>query len=581
MGRKKSQHTRLLGEENLGALMNEPEVVTDLETSGLSPWRDKIAVFSFYGLKSKTGVVIHNRGRVSKEIKKFIESRKLLIGHNLAGFDLLMMHTAGINVFDFQVYDSMIAELCLLSTDRRDVSVNLKSTLARRTGKKIEKNADHGSWMNARLNELQLNYCFEDIEELGNLRSEQLKKADPDQLNAMDVEHGVVPGVVKMVTNGMPMDLSKLRLFLYGDKAKKIKGQEDISKERIQKLNKKLGGQINYNSPAQLKKALANIGYDLKSTAAEVLEEQTQFGGELGEICKDLLWVRHANQRLKMYSETWINQHVVDGYVHPRIWTCNTDTGRMSSSDPNIQQIPADMRGVFGGVPGHKMVWADYSQLEVRVAAAVSNCPGLMRVFSEGLHVHTDIASKAFRTPYKKVDEGLIRLAKGLTFTLLFGGGWPKFQQGARLAGYDLSDRECEDIFRNFFREFPGMKALKDMAYRMVQNYRVDRKPVILRLPTGLKRVLVDWKVSPSRIMNTLIQGGAAAGLKFALLEAHDRGLTDYMCAAVHDEFVACVPNKMVKSYMKELEECMAIGMKQIMDVPAPAVAKSGDYWGK
>jgi DNA polymerase I len=579
--KKKSIHIRLLGEDNLGALQGDDEIVLDLETSGLSPFRDKIAVTSLYGLKSKTGVVIHNRGKMSPALKKFIGTRKLIIGHNLAAFDLLFLNNYGVDVFTPAVYDSMLAELCILSTDRRDVSVNLKSTLNRRTGVKIAKNADHGSWMNPNLTAEQLDYCFDDIEELGNLRKEQIARADDDQLNAMDVEHSLVPGIVKMVSNGMPIDVKKLNIFLYGNTKEKVLGQQDIIDRLEGKLNKKFGGPINFNSPVQLKKALVGLGYNFESTAAQVLEDQAQFGGEIGEICSDILEIRHAGQRLKMYKPEWIDKFVTKGKIHPQIWACSTDTGRMSSSNPNCQQIPADMRSVFGGVPGHNMVWADFSQLEVRVAAAVSNCPGLMEVFNKGLHVHTDIASKAFHCKYEDVTEALIRLAKGLTFTLLFGGGWESFQQYAKRAGYDLSDMECQKIFFEFFRAYPGMRDLKDTAKRMSAQHKRTGKPVVLRLPTGLKRVLMGWKASPSRIMNTLIQSGAAAGLKFGIIECHRRGLTDYLSAAIHDELLAVVPNKLVKEYSVELAECMEFGMAQIMDVSAPVVVKSANYWGK
>ncbi len=585
MVKKKSQHTRLLGEEHLGVLENDPELMLDLETGGLSPFRDPVAVTSLYGPNVKTGVVIHNRGVLSKRLIKFIGSRETLVGHNLAGFDLLFLQRYGVDVYKPKLFDTMLAELCLLSTDRRDISANLKSTLNRRTGVKIAKNADHGSWMNEKLDESQLDYCFDDIEELPNLKAQQLKKADKNQLNAMDVENSLASAIVKTVSNGIPIDLKKLRVFLYGDKKKgspNEKGQQGVIDRLGKKLLKKFKlKDINFNSPVQLKKALAGIGFDFESTAAQVLEDSVQFGGEVGDLCADILEMRHAAQRLKMYKEEWVSKHVVDGRVHPRFWTCSTDTGRMSSSDPNLQQIPADMRGVFGGVPGHKMVWADYSQLEVRVAAAVANCPGLIAAFESGKHVHTDIASKAFRTNYEDVSEGLIRLAKGLTFTLLFGGGWPSFQLYAKRAGYDLSDKECVGIFDNFFREYPGMKRLKDYATKRSRQHQRTKEPVVLTLPTGLKRVLIGWKASPSRIMNTLIQGGAAAGLKFAILECHSRGLTDYLCAAVHDELVACVPDKMVEEYKNELQESMIFGMKEIMDIPAPAVAKSDIYWGK
>lgn len=883
----------LLGEENLKVIEHEQDIGLDLETSGLSPWRDKIAVISILAPKSKTHLIIHCRGKISKRVKQWLGTRERLTLHNGAGFDLLLMHEAGIDVFKPTVHDTMLAELALLTTDRRDVSVSLKSTMYRRTGKKISKDADHSGWMNPRLTENQVNYCVDDIKELINLRDAQLTRADDEQLNAIGVENDLIPVLVKMVCNGMPIDLAKLKAFL--------KGQERDIVETTRRLSEKLGP-INFASHVQLKKALvmANPAWELKSTGAEVLEEIIMYPGALSDICTDLLTLRHAAQRKKMYRPEWIQKYVVDGVVHPRIWSCSTDTGRMSSSDPNCfsddtevmtrqgwklfsgvteqdelaqfdqvtdkitfscpdeiilrqykgpmvqirnltntvnllvtpdhdclirgidgsyvkvhaehyptdmtwgskwyqphsglydgagqklslpeiillaaiqadgsvdkyrimwgltkkrkikrltwamnelglvvtkypdtpegqkrfaikfsenelpewiqaakffgswlldfdagtlkllfeelrnwdgrwkgetlqyfssistncdwaqilgilsgvrctvrkydstsqfpgdhpqmnmccgsykrkytgtkscakqlldyegmvycvtmpkgtvivrregaavitgqcQQIPADMRSIYGGTPGHKVVWADLSQAEIRVAAAVANCPGLRRVFSQGLHVHTDIASKSFRVDYDKVDDNLKKLAKGLTFTMLFGGAWETFQLHARQAGTDLSDQECQKIFKDFFNAYPGMRDLKKTATRMCYNHRNSGRPLELRLPTGLKRLLVGWKIKPSVLMNTLIQGGAAAGMKFALLEAHRRGLTDYLSLTVHDELVAAwVPNKMAEEYGHELVEVLNFGLSQVMaDVPSEAVYKVGDYWGK
>jgi DNA polymerase I-like protein with 3'-5' exonuclease and polymerase domains len=568
-GRKPRKATVMVGEEHLGTVDSQ-EVGLDIETSGLSPWRDKVAVVT---LTSPDGsiVVIPLRGRKSKRVKDFLEDRKLLVGHNLAGFDFLCLLNHGIDVLKPEVYDTMVSELAIQSTDRRDVSVNLKSTVARRTGVAISKDADHAGWMNPTLTAEQLKYCAEDVIELFKLKKAQLETADEGQTNAIGVENALVPAIVKMVMNGVPTDVPKLKAF--------IKGQDAVIKETEGRIFKELGGLINLGSHVQIKKAFDAQGWTMKSTNKEMLEEQTKFGGRVGKVCEDILEWRHANQRKKMYKQEWIDKYVIDGYIHPRIWTCSTDTGRMSSSDPNAQQVPRDMRPVFGGVPGHKMVWADYSQLEVRVAAEVANCPGLRAAFESGLHIHTLLASEAFGVPYDDVTEEMKQLAKGLTFTVLFGGEYPSFHAYAQRAGYDLSMQEAAAIFARFFKKFSGMAALKAMAKEKARMGAT--RPITLRLPTGLKRVLIGWKASPSRIMNTLIQGGAAAGLKFAVLEAHRRGLTDHLCAPIHDELLGCVPNKMEPDFKVELAEAMMEGMKQVTDVPCPAVAKSGDYWGK
>ena len=123
----------LVGEEYLKAIEHEQDIGLDLETSGLSPWHDKIAVVSIKAPESDTHLIIHTRGKLSPRLKKWLGTRERLTLHNGAGFDLLLMHEAGIDVFSPKLYDTMLAELALLTTNRRDVSVNLKSTMYRRT----------------------------------------------------------------------------------------------------------------------------------------------------------------------------------------------------------------------------------------------------------------------------------------------------------------------------------------------------------------------------------------------------------------------------------------------------------------
>jgi len=576
---RRTTPTVLLGPEHLEKFQGVEEVGVDIETGmrrgggpmdGLNPWRGAVAVITYYDEDSNTVIVDHCRGKVSKESKKFLESRKRIVGHNLAGFDLLYLHTHGVHLEHVDVWDTMLSELALLTTDRRDVSVSLKSTVARRTGKKLKKDQDHSGWMNERLTESQMGYVVGDVTELMKTKKEQLARADDDQLMAIEVENALVPIIVKMSTNGVPVDTAKMKAFIGGQ----AKSFDALSK----KLSKDLGP-INFGSHVQVRAAFAKLGFELKATGKEVLKDHAMFPGKCGELCKDLLELKHAKQRMNMYKDDWMHEYVIDGLIHPRYWTCSTDTGRMSSSSPNLQQWPRDMRLVVGGVPGHKMVWGDYSQLEIRVAAAVANCPGLKAAFEGGKHIHTDVASIAFKVPYDEVTKDMVKLAKALSFTMLFGGGWETFATYARMAGFPLTRAEAERIIHDFFAAYPGLMRLKDFANKECNKARYGNFPVTLRLPTGLKRHLFGYKASPSRLMNTLIQGGAAAGLKFSMIECHRRGLTEYMVSAVHDELVASVPDKKVHEFKGELDECMKYGMREIMDVPVEVDIKSGNYW--
>jgi DNA polymerase-1 len=586
-GKKGRKEPRVfMGEEHLDKLADDPALYVDLETcvgtsthsdAALSPFLGKIAVVTMFSEKTNSVVIAHPRGRpLSKRLKHYLEGRAEMIGHNLGGFDLQFMVNAGVDISGVRIWDTMLAESAILTSDRRDVRVSLKASAARRLKTTLKKLNDHTGWAKPTLTDLDVRYCVEDVCDLARLKQAQIERADKEQIQAIAVECELVHPMVKMALNGLPVNSTKLK--------KAIAGQKEVAEKMAAAIQAKLGS-MNLGSPVQLRKAMnewleARAEPPMKSTAADMLLDQAMFGGEFGELCERVIEHRHANQRIKMYPiPQWIDRFVVDGRIHPHWWTASTDTMRMSCSDPNLQQWPRDMRGVVGGLQGYSIVKCDLQQAEIRMAAAVSGCPGLRKAFDEGLHIHSDIASKSFHIPYNEVatrNGGQYKqLGKALTFTMLFAGGTETFMLSAKRAGVDLDEAEADKIFRDFFTAYPGIKRLKDTAKGMSRSHHT-----VIRLPTGAKRVLVSYNNSPSKIMNTLIQGGAAAGLKFGMLEAHRRGLFEFIGAAVHDELVACVPDKMAKDVGREMEISMNLGMESVMDgVKSQCEVKIGKWW--
>ncbi len=571
---KKKKPLVFVGEEHLDKLKNDPRAYLDIETNGLNPHKDKTAVITFFSENENVVVVTQPRGKVSKRLQSYIGSREEIVGHNILAFDLLFLANAGVDVLKPKLYDTMVSEGCILTSERRDVSVSLKASVQRRVGTKLKKDQDHTGWMNEILTAQQIEYCSGDVRELANLRNAQIERADEGQKDAIQLESELAPAIVQMSLNGLPISRPKLETY--------IKGQAGMMAGLRGSLIDRLGP-INLASPVQMKKALnqwleSHGDAPLTGTSAIVLQEQSQLGGQFGKLCEDILEYRHSEKRVKLYTPAWMDRFILNGRVRPRWWTTRTETLRMSSSDPNCQAIPRDMRAVFGGVPGHQVVKVDLQQVEVRMAASVANCPGLRAAFEAGRHIHTDIASRVFSIPYDEVAtrEGgrFKQLAKKLTFTLLFGGGVETFQLSAKRDGMHLTRSECEKIFSDFFQAYPGLLELKREASRQCK-----KSVVILRLPTGVKRILAGYTKTPSRVQNSLIQGGAAAGFKLGMLEAYKRGLFEYVCGAVHDEIVACVPTKAAKEFAVELEQSMNLGMEQIMDVPSVAVGTIGEWW--
>ena len=332
--------------------------------------------------------------------------------------------------------------------------------------------------------------------------------------------------------------------------------------------------------------ALQGAGYDIESTDAETIAELALDSPE-GSIPRILQEYKHASQRKKVYGSrnkkrdglTWWESYVTETekgpYVYARFRQLGTDTGRFSSSDPNLQQIPVDGRKIIAAPPGYKIVQADYSGIEAWCAAVVFGDDVLLQAL-QSEDVHRSVASILFGVPFEQVTKKQRQLAKSTTFTYLFGGGWRRVVGNAKSAGQHFSEEEARGLIMKFNTRFKGVAEEREHAFYLSQQ----GLPATIVLPTGLKRVIIgDWIAN--QILNTKAQGTAAAGLKMALWELRERGMMKYVGAVVHDEIVACVPEREAEEYRIELERAMLDGMEGVLGVRVKVEGMVGDVWSK
>ena len=550
-------------------LLSKDKVIgIDLETTGFSPWKNDIALVQMYGQETGTLAVLQVReGELHPAISKLIASKKKFIVHNGVGFDLLFMDQAGVDWKRSTWHDTLVGETLLATTGRRDVRKNLQSSLRRRLGKEVNKDIEHGHWGSAELTDEQIKYAAQDVLSLPALYQAQLAKGiESHQDEALAMEMELVPIVAQMTLNGLPCTKERMTTYIEGQR---------VAIEASGKRLHKLFGDINLGSTKQLQVALAKHGINVTSTAKPVLIEISQFGGKAGKIADDLLNWKHGNQRINMYDEEWQDEHIIDGKVHPHFWQCSADTTRFTCSDPNLQHIPKDSRGqVIGGLPGWDVTSTDYSQIEVRIAAYLAHDEVLMKLLELG-DVHTAVAAAVFGVSEKSVTPKQRKLAKAMTFLLLFGGGVEGFYNYVRMAGGEIDYDEAGGYVRQFFATFGGLRLMREHAERLSQKFG----PVFIKLPNGARRILVGWNKKSTTILNTMVQGTAAVGIKYGMLEADKQGLTKYLGGQVHDELVSVVPHKEAKEYGKEMQEAMIKGMHRVLPITVKAETKAGKEW--
>ncbi len=355
------------------------------------------------------------------------------------------------------------------------------------------------------------------------------------------------------------------------------------------------GEPINPGSPKQLgdimfgKMALPG-GQKTKtgawSTSASILEDLAEEGHEFPR--KILDW-RQVSKLKSTYTDA------LPAYVHPatqRVHTsyslASTTTGRLSSSEPNLQNIPVrneegrKIRKAFVATPGHKLVSADYSQIELRLLAEIADIPALKQAFKDGLDIHAMTASEMFGVPIKDMPGEVRRRAKAINFGIIYG-----------ISAFGLANQlgipreEAGAYIKKYFERFPGIRAYMDSTRDFCREHGY------VETLFGRKCHYPDIKASNPSIrafneraaINARLQGTAADIIRRAMIRMDDalaqKKLSAQMLLQVHDELIFEVPDDEVERTLPVICEVMerASLPAVALSVPLQVEARAADNW--
>jgi DNA polymerase-1 len=309
------------------------------------------------------------------------------------------------------------------------------------------------------------------------------------------------------------------------------------------------------------------------STSAQVLDELAEQGHEFPK--KILEW-RQVSKLKSTYTDALPN------YVHPqthRVHTtyalAATTTGRLSSNEPNLQNIPVrtedgrKIRRAFIATPGHKLVSADYSQIELRLLAEIADIPVLKQAFRDGLDIHAMTASEMFGVPIKGMPGEIRRRAKAINFGIIYGIS--AFGLANQLG---IAREEASAYIKKYFERFPGIRDYMD------QTKEFCRKHGYVETLFGRKCHYPDIKASNASVrsfneraaINARLQGTAADIIRRAMTRIEDalaeKKLSAQMLLQVHDELIFEVPDNEVAATLPVVQHVM-------QDAPFPAVLLS------
>jgi DNA polymerase-1 len=411
------------------------------------------------------------------------------------------------------------------------------------------------------------------------LKDEKLEKV------FYDIEMPLIPVLTTMESCGIKVD-------------SKFLGQlsEEAGKELI-KLEKSIykhaKGEFNINSPKQLQEILyeklgLTSGKKNKtglSTAAGQLERLR----EEHPIVSEILNYRELSKLKSTYLDSLpllINKRT--GRIHTNYNQTIAATGRLSSTDPNLQNIPikgegmgSRVRQAFVAKPGHKLVSLDYSQIELRIAAHLSGDKNMKRIFSDREDIHTQTALALFDVKENAVTPDMRRYAKTVNFGILYG--LSSFGFSDRVAGVSVG--EAKDFIDKYFAAFPK---IQDYMEKTKMQVREDAQ---ITSETGRVRKFPEIKSSQYFIrqaaeraaINFPIQSLNADIIKLAMIDIHQLllGKEDEICMLlqVHDELVFEIAEDKVDEWVKKIKPIMENAIK--LSVPVVVEAKAGDNWGE
>lgn len=376
-------------------------------------------------------------------------------------------------------------------------------------------------------------------------------------------------------------DMEKEGIRADGDKLKEYSRELAVSINRIEKrIYEEAGEEFNINSPKQLgvvlfeKLQLPNekktkTGY---STSAEVLDKLAPDH----PIVADVLEYRQLSKLKSTYADGLINFIEQDGKIHTTFNQTITATGRLSSTDPNLQNIPIRIelgkliRKVFLPEEGHLFVDSDYSQIELRVLAHLSDDERLIAAFKNGQDIHRSTAALVFDTPFDEVTDIQRRNAKAVNFGIVYG-----ISAFGLANDLNIGRKEAQAYIDSYFEKYPKIKAFLDktVSEAKEKGYIKTMFGRIRPIPELSSSNFMQRQFGERVAMNSPIQGTAADIIKIAMIRVHDRllkeNLKSKLILQVHDELLIETAEDEKEYVIELLEEEMhkAADLKVSMEV--------------
>ncbi len=565
----------------------------DTETTGIDATQADMVGMSF-SVKEGEGYYIPVAAKKADAqaiidiFKPILENPEIAkIGQNIK-YDMIIFKNYGVEVRG-KLFDTMLAHY-LIEPELRHNMNYMSETLLNYAPVSIEtligKGAKQGSMRDVPLEKIK-EYAAEDADitlQLKNALEPKLKSDDLEKL-FYDMETPLVPVLAQMEYEGIRID------------AKFLNDYSLVLQEKIVELEDRIiatvGAPFNVASPKQVGEILFDkmkIPYKGKKTKSGQYSTDEEVMSELAKdypIAADILTHRGLSKLKSTYVDALPKMiNLRTGRVHSNFNQALTATGRLSSNNPNLQNIPiktpegSEVRKAF--IPrdeNHVLVSADYSQIELRLIAEISGDEGMIEAFQSGNDFHRATAAKVYEVDFEQVSAEQRRNAKTVNFSITYGAGASNL---ANQLGIPRS--EAKELIENYWKQFSG---LRDYMNQIVDTAR--EKGCVMTL-LGRRRYLRDInsrnalaRSNSERIaINSPIQGTAADMIKIAMINIHNElkknNLQTKLVLQVHDELVFDVPKSELEIVKPIIENCMKNAIPNLR-VPIEVGMGEGGNW--
>lgn len=600
----------------------------DLETTGLDPLSCRARLCQLSLPSGRVYVAdLWELGREGssplQDLARFTEDPNVkIVGHNLK-FDLSFIQASqGRRLKMVNLFDTMLAsQVCWAGYHdlkkapkaiknpftKKIPEQSLKALAERHLGVFLSKELQASNWGADTLSPEQKSYAARDVAVLLPLHDILQKLLQKNKLEHIaELEFRALPSVIELELQGLPLDTQACRAMM-----EQKKGQAQTIAQSLQAEAQKAGFEPRRKkgkkyshllNPESSQDVLAFLqGHKISSTKEVDLKELSLAGCSFAGA---LLHYRALSHQVAFMEDWLLKLSPIDGRLHPSYCQIQAATGRFSSREPNAQQIPKRgedgqaIRKLFRAPPGKRLIKADFSGIELRIMACLSQDKTMLEAFQAGQDLHKLTASKVSGLPIEQITKAQRQGAKAVNFLLIYGGQPELLQRRAKETyGVEMSLEQAQSSHKMFFQAYPGVEAFH-RKQRALKNYPrsfffhnsekgLYSSPLVCsQTVIGRKRVW-GWNTGRSlasinQLYNSPSQGTGADLLKVVMAEVYSFLPEEVkMIGSVHDELILEAPEALAQDMASLLLAIMRrVGSELLAPVPVDAEVEVLQSWG-